>query len=619
MRAGYKTISVSYLKGRPIEAAVLLLLAVSAASYGGVLPWTISLIEIIAVGFSASWLDRMVRQQAIEWIPMRFGVWIALLFLYWGIIVMSPFSFMKTAYQYATAQEMFLYGAYILIGSMLMQSITKRAQLERIIVGLSVMGFIISIIFVLRCFGRGIPGGFINRNHFCAFVGMIIPSVLGFFIARQSLRQRYLVTQGYTSFYAQQTLLLFGIVVMGAAVFLSMSRAGIAGFLAAMIFMASAGAGRASLRGRIWQIAAALMLLAVLVQWLAGQAVSERLWSLTAKQTIHYLGGRFPLWQTAWDVFKRHPLFGTGLGTFPYVFTQFHPDQTMRYTHAHNDILEFLAENGLIGFLLATMGVYFFTRMVIQILPKRHDPWVVSMSLGCLGSLVSIAIHSFFDFSLHIPANALLMIIVSVVLIATLFFQADASGESVRFPQKAVAFSRSIPRRLILKFAVGLGTAGFIVLAVKPAIGEQYFRAALKKRQSAATVYEFEEASALLKRALWYEPKNAEYSYQLGKTYLAQSVFVSPSGAYDTTTSLLAKALDAYQRAVVLSPQQGKYYQSLGWAYEQFVKLGIFNDARALAKDAFKSAVRLEPYNTFRSAVCAHRLFPLSEYHGLGP
>ncbi|MBD3585535.1 O-antigen ligase family protein [Salinimonas sp. HHU 13199] len=68
--------------------------------------------------------------------------------------------------------------------------------------------------------------------------------------------------------------------------------------------------------------------------------------------------GRAMLRQTAIDVFSDYPVMGTGPGTYPYVQHQYKPlllGNSQMSKRAHNDYLETLATQGVIGFILLAM------------------------------------------------------------------------------------------------------------------------------------------------------------------------------------------------------------------------------------------------------------------------
>jgi len=75
------------------------------------------------------------------------------------------------------------------------------------------------------------------------------------------------------------------------------------------------------------------------------------------------------------------------------------------YDHAHNDYLEFFLETGLPGAicLLAFISVMIYT--VIRSPLQGKDS---VLRTAALSSVCTMAVHSFFDFNLHILSNFLI-------------------------------------------------------------------------------------------------------------------------------------------------------------------------------------------------------------------
>ncbi len=62
---------------------------------------------------------------------------------------------------------------------------------------------------------------------------------------------------------------------------------------------------------------------------------------------------RILIWQSAWNMFKDHPVLGVGLGQYAENYQQKYisPQAKEPYlTHAHNNFMQMLAENGIVGF-----------------------------------------------------------------------------------------------------------------------------------------------------------------------------------------------------------------------------------------------------------------------------
>jgi O-antigen ligase len=75
--------------------------------------------------------------------------------------------------------------------------------------------------------------------------------------------------------------------------------------------------------------------------------------------------------------------------------------------HAHNDYLELLAETGVAGCVLfVALAVPAIAALMRASMRTGFDQ-ERALAAACLGSLAAIAVHSLFDFNLHIPANAM--------------------------------------------------------------------------------------------------------------------------------------------------------------------------------------------------------------------
>jgi O-antigen ligase len=120
------------------------------------------------------------------------------------------------------------------------------------------------------------------------------------------------------------------------------------------------------------------------------------------------IGARLVMWSVAWNIFKAHPVVGTGAGTFASELRRGMESGTIpriqeAFKHAHSDVLNFMATGGLIG-MLAYLGViggplFFFARAL-----RQADGDVHRRLYAALGVLVTV---SFFCFGLF---NTLLIL-----------------------------------------------------------------------------------------------------------------------------------------------------------------------------------------------------------------
>jgi O-antigen ligase len=137
---------------------------------------------------------------------------------------------------------------------------------------------------------------------------------------------------------------------------------------------------------------------------------SEKLlqrYSFLQSQIIEYLPSsdqsmlsRADITKFAFIEFKKFNLFGYGGGGFEYLFKiNFQSTSSKFASHVHSDLLEFIGEFGLIGFILITLSFLFLCANKNFLLFKNF--------ILCY-LLIIILI---FDFSLHIPIIQLLFIL----------------------------------------------------------------------------------------------------------------------------------------------------------------------------------------------------------------
>jgi len=119
---------------------------------------------------------------------------------------------------------------------------------------------------------------------------------------------------------------------------------------------------------------------------------------------------------------------GSGMGTFSSIYAAYQtPDLDRFINHAHNDYLQWVLEGGLPVLLLILYALYRFA-IHWRSVWIRHD-WggfrFIQVGAGIGAFLVML--HSFLDFSLHKPANAIYF-----AFLLALFFHSNHQGRAQR-------------------------------------------------------------------------------------------------------------------------------------------------------------------------------------------
>jgi O-antigen ligase len=129
---------------------------------------------------------------------------------------------------------------------------------------------------------------------------------------------------------------------------------------------------------------------------------------------------RLSIWRDAMGLIERHPLFGTGLGTFPVAYTSVQTAFLGQFVnHAHNDYVELASDLGLPAALALFASFFFVLARAARAFRSSMRNFDQAVALGCVGSLVAILLHSLTDFNLYMPANALIFSVVLGLGIST--------------------------------------------------------------------------------------------------------------------------------------------------------------------------------------------------------
>jgi putative inorganic carbon (hco3(-)) transporter len=261
----------------------------------------------------------------------------------------------------------------------------------------------------------GAAGTFINHNHFAGFLEMVLPfAVLCPVGLWEQMRGRgaWPVLGSCCSIAAAAVIL--------AAILRSFSRMG---FLAALVGLCVSGTGillsggwLAKLgRGKRFAIIAA-----------AGAAlIAAGLVYLPPDQLVRRFGAsdiRWEIWKESLPLTRVYWLFGCGSGGYESVFMKYKvTDPMFRIDYAHNDYLQRFIELGAAGSLVAGYLIFAVLRESRRAAATHASRSGRALAIACLASLAAILLHSTVDFSLYIPANALVFAWICGMAVSVMF------------------------------------------------------------------------------------------------------------------------------------------------------------------------------------------------------
>jgi len=299
-------------------------------------------------------------------------------------------------------------------------------------------------------------GTFVNKNHYASFLAAGLASGYGLFLsflprrkeaAASSPRSRLVALFEPDGVRALFAALLCLCVLCG--LLLSFSRAGIAagGIAVGLLLLAARGTGARALASLLLLAIAAVPLLQ-----LGFDRFAERF--ARAGEDLQAAGGRLAVWRDSVRMLAAFPATGSGFGTFAEVYPAFRsPEVRLRYEHAHSDPLEFAAEGGLVGALLAVLLLGAAGRRLYGGLRASRRP----LRAGLAAGLFAILLHSLVDFPLHVPAIAALVAILAGAL---------ETGEGEKEPDSPPVLRLATVEPRAARFVPILCGAGVLLLAV---------------------------------------------------------------------------------------------------------------------------------------------------------
>ncbi len=313
---------------------------------------------------------------------------------------------------------------------------------------------------------------YICPNHFAHLMQMLVPfcAVL-LFIPSAGLTLKMI--SGYS------------LAVFLPTLFLTESRAGWIGTMAAVITLACLLALRKS---RKWFAGIAVvcpLLVALLLfgAWKYSKTFQRRMVPVVEfvqGQAVHGLGSASPdfrpqTWADTLEMIRASPVIGHGPGTYRYVYPEyrkkFHANRVVT-GHPHNEYLELAADYGWVGFGLLALawisGLIGVLGKSLKAIESRH----ALIGIAFLATAAGTMVHSFFDFQMHIYPNAMVFAFLAACAAAPFRF----SGKEPPSSRPSRMKSAMIPWGLLLFFLAGsvfcLQTMSSAFLRAK---GEQIF------------------------------------------------------------------------------------------------------------------------------------------------
>lgn len=259
-------------------------------------------------------------------------------------------------------------------------------------------------------------GPFINRNHFAGWMLLVLPLAVAYASAQvQQARgpfltdfrswMRWLATPDASRF----LFLAIAILVMAIALVLTGSRSGLGSFVVSTAVLGWFAARRA--HGKTRRVLPAfylVLLVTAAVGWVGLDVTVARFEHASSE-----FAERANAWRDTWRIFRDFPVAGLGFGGYGQAMLVYQTAARHSiYLQAHNEYLQVLAEGGL---LVAVPVLLTLIVLGVNIRHRLRGPDDLStawLRAGAVAALAGIAAQSVLDFSLQMPGNAMMCVIV---------------------------------------------------------------------------------------------------------------------------------------------------------------------------------------------------------------
>lgn len=458
--------------------------------------------------------------------------------------------------------------------------------------------------------GRG-AGTFVGSNHFAFYMEMSLSLAFGFAIAQKRRRKRFTSGLGGLWTFVQKLVSAFSpesaqpkmfffffmTIVMGLSLLMSASRGGILSMGAAMAVTAILFFAKKKYR-RYGAITLGLCLVALVYGLHIGiDPVLEKFERTQGLYLRLYTTG------TISPMISDYPLLGVGWGGFRHAYPRYVPkdapagyDGVRSSGYSHNDWLEATAEVGLIGGGLILLAFFAYLFKMIRIWRKRRDRYAVGIGAGVITALVSVGLHSFFDFSMHIPANPLTL--AALMGIGYVVIHMERHNYERLFFYRV----RRIPLTYFRRIAMGSVMTLLFVLCVSAAGRHFLAEISCPTEWNSTLNLNLNPYLADIEKAIELNPRNADYHFRLADYYMR----------IETENKLLRRqynerAVAALENAARLNPLRALYWYKLGeqYSHRRYDSYDYLNKWLPLADQCFDMAVKYAPNDAemlFRTA-----------------
>jgi O-antigen ligase len=587
---------------RGILGLVLAILIFGPLALGAVRGLEFSVIEGLTAGVAILWIARLwvSPKPKLLWPPIC-----------WAVLAFAAYAvcrYLNADVEYVARQELLRIIVYTFLFLAILNNLHRQETttiitfslvfLAMVISGYAIYQFLRNSDYVwhfIKPYPHRGSGTYICPNHLGGFLEMLLPLALAYTLTGR-LKPLTRIVLGYAA------------LVMLAGIAVTLSRGTWAATLAALVLFFTALTFR-----RQHRLPAIVLLGCIVVTGVLtlpkSYFIQERLNRLKTAEAKMNDDMRFALWGPALKMWRDNPWFGVGPGHFDTRFRGYRPEGVqLTPDRAHNDYLNTLADWGTVGAALVLSAWVCLAAGIFQTWRSRRlassDIGGKTMSnkyafmLGGSLGLVAILIHSFVDFNMQIPANAILAITLMALLTGHL-----------RFATERYWFSAALWSRCLI---TGISILGLVYLAPQAwRRAREFVWLDRAEHQPVASL----EQIASLQRAATIDPQNPQTALSLGEAFRKRSqeggehYEGQPGMDY---RKLAEQAMAWFKKSIALNRWDSRGYIGYGWCLDWLERT---NESGAF----FSRAEELDPNNYFNLNEIGIHYVMLGDYAAAGP
>lgn len=283
------------------------------------------------------------------------------------------------------------------------------------------------------------------------------------------------------------------------------------------------------------------------------------------------------VWTGALNVWKRHPVLGSGVETFAYSYYQDRPvehnllsEWDFLYNKAHNEILNFMATTGTLGLLsyLGLFAIFFYS--VFQ--TRKED-----QSLAIAAAVIAMFISNVIGFS-TVMTNLLMFTYFAIIaLYSQKTEKVKANNETTNNFQFFFLGLTALAASVLLNKTFSIWQADYL----------------FTQGTTFCSQGNYQTGISYIQKAIEKSPKEALFYDELGKNYSQLAIAFAEEQEGTVAAQLAKAAIESNDYALRLNPVHLNFHKSKARLFIRLAKLD--RELYYYAKEALETAITLSP------------------------